>query len=307
MGKKRRHVSHFLVQPGDAAPAAARRLLYNEYKTISDNLEGALQGDDPCYLHDIRVATRRLRSALKLFKNKLPHPERIRQLDQSWKTLAAALSPGRDAQVWMAFLTRDEHLKKLQKDPAWPRFYALQKDVARERLEGVRHTLSGSLFRITRQDTLHYLSEDIATETIPEASPARQTAGRRMKKQHRKIMKAAVTLQKDSMESMHAFRKLCRRQRYWAEFMAPVCDKKMTHYAGHMKQLADQLGRMRDIDLHLGELKAAAEPAPDALIKLLQKDRPGREEKFRVAMKKLKKKTCQKELARMFSEMEVTI
>ena len=64
------------------------------------NEQGLLHDGDPEFIHQARVALRRLRSAIKLFSPVLP-PEFVSTYGQTWRTLASALG---DARNWDVFL-----------------------------------------------------------------------------------------------------------------------------------------------------------------------------------------------------------
>ena len=58
---------HLRMRLDDTLAAAARKVLGQQAMRIRANIAGTIEGEDPEYLHDLRVATRRLRSALRLF------------------------------------------------------------------------------------------------------------------------------------------------------------------------------------------------------------------------------------------------
>ncbi len=97
------------------APAKARPAALDRVMSVSDafnaviqasvahlraNESGMLQGRDPEYLHQMRVALRRLRSALGVFTPILPVPKAA-TLRAEFKWLAACLGPARDWDVFV--------------------------------------------------------------------------------------------------------------------------------------------------------------------------------------------------------------
>ena len=61
-----------LLSPGMSLGAAARAILAFHFDRMVANEAGTLSGDNPEALHDMRVATRRLRAALRDFQRELP-------------------------------------------------------------------------------------------------------------------------------------------------------------------------------------------------------------------------------------------
>lgn len=59
--------AHLRVGPEDPLAMAGRKVVGQQAQKMGANVRGTLEDLDPEYLHDLRVATRRLRSALRLF------------------------------------------------------------------------------------------------------------------------------------------------------------------------------------------------------------------------------------------------
>lgn len=70
---------------------------------VFDHADGVLEISDIDPVHDMRVATRRLRAALEVFEPCFPH-KRFRKTLKRVKTLADALGDRRDRDVAIAFL-----------------------------------------------------------------------------------------------------------------------------------------------------------------------------------------------------------
>jgi triphosphatase len=64
------------------------------------NQPGALQGDDPEFLHQMRVTVRRLRAMLTLYRG-LPEKRQRKSVQRGLKWLAGALGPARDSDVFL--------------------------------------------------------------------------------------------------------------------------------------------------------------------------------------------------------------
>jgi CHAD domain-containing protein len=78
--------------------AAARRAVKVRAKEVFKHSEGVLDLDDVERVHDMRVATRRLRAALEVFEPCFPH-KRHRKALKRVKALADALGERRDVDV----------------------------------------------------------------------------------------------------------------------------------------------------------------------------------------------------------------
>lgn len=83
--------------------AAAARVVEVRAAEVFEHSEGVLDLDDVERVHDMRVATRRLRAALEVFEVCFP-PKRHRKVLKRVKKLADALGERRDLDVEIEFL-----------------------------------------------------------------------------------------------------------------------------------------------------------------------------------------------------------
>src|ERR1044072_3978505 len=91
----------------DAVPAAAAKVVAVRTRELADEAEGVLDTSDIERVHDMRVATRRLRAALEVFQPCFPK-KRFRAALKEVKALADALGEPRDRDVHIADLTEFE-------------------------------------------------------------------------------------------------------------------------------------------------------------------------------------------------------
>ena len=262
-----------LVSPSDSVLETTRRILSLQYRTIRDNGLWALDAADPEYLHDIRVALRRFRACLRLFR---PHLEgtRSRWLNAESRGLAMRLSPIRDFDVWLAFLRRKSVRKVLSNHPdamIYVGRYRAEGDEYRERL---RTILRGPEFN----QLSHRMAYAIRAEPpfcsghLPD-QPFRPYVARRVHKLLRHILAQHHLTRKATVEESHALRRLVRRGRYWAEFAAPAFDPIMHTLAGRFKALADALGDVHDMDVFAERIGDDHAPAAKELARTIRRYR----------------------------------
>src|SRR5262249_43820748 len=75
----------------------AFRVVREQFALLRSHEAGTRAGDDPEELHDMRVATRRLRAALRCFQDVLPPSATVLNLELGW--LASGLAAVRDLDV----------------------------------------------------------------------------------------------------------------------------------------------------------------------------------------------------------------
>lgn len=82
---------------------AARKILLNQFRVMMDSAPGTRAGDDIEALHDMRVASRRLRAALSVFAKVFPEEE-FRRFDRQIGDITDALGGVRDLDVKIDYL-----------------------------------------------------------------------------------------------------------------------------------------------------------------------------------------------------------
>ena len=234
---------------GGVAFAVLRR----QFAEMRSHEPGTRIGEDPEELHDMRVATRRMRAAMKVFEGALP--ERARWLREELRWVAGALGDVRDLDVQIDRLRawRDEAdeegseflgkiLDVLEKRRTEARGRMLEAlDSARyERLE----TSFGEMLR-RGPGAERELAQ--ANGHTPEDEPVTAAAPALISARYRKWRKAAGRLDESSPpEEFHDLRKKGKRLRYALEFVSEVYGRPVLALISSLKALQDDLGDHQD-------------------------------------------------------------
>jgi CHAD domain-containing protein len=248
VAKRSRALFDGVVRPGDSAIRAARRILYSQYGIMRDQVSGMIDGADSEFLHDYRVALRRFRVALRLFRPLLAETA-ASELEARLGTLSDRLGGPRDAHVLFEFFQGLEGGKA----STFLFFQALEKKVADAHCEVAKVMESDECLETVRMLSRFLRVELPALERADDGSV---------------LLKAFVRCQLEPLvqslcmdelpeeaEPLHALRKRCRRARYMAEFVEPVCGAKTARLVRRLKAASSALGRLRDIDLHAASLE----------------------------------------------------
>jgi CHAD domain-containing protein len=126
---------------------AGRRVIDLRAQEMFRYADGVLDIDQPDRLHDMRVASRRLRAALEIFATCFPQDEHETALSEV-KVLADALGRRRDCDVQLASLTRLRTEVTLSEQRA---INLLVKQLRREQRRANRR-LARALQRVERND-----------------------------------------------------------------------------------------------------------------------------------------------------------
>jgi CHAD domain-containing protein len=203
--------------------------------------------DAPDAVHQMRVATRRARSALQAFGTIIDR-DATRPLCAELKWLAATLGPARDGEVMLARLTADLAAipPALVVGPVETRItgcftaeLAQAGQTALAALDGRRYLrLLDDLDALLADPPLMPLAKHKAGTVL--AKPVRRAA--------RRLRRAlgAVPAAEDRDAAIHEARKTAKRARYAAEAAAPVLGRMASRQAAQAKELQQLLGDHHD-------------------------------------------------------------
>jgi triphosphatase len=223
---------------------------------------GTRLGDDPEELHDMRVPTRRMRAAIKVFRGALP--ERASWLEEELRWLARALGDVRDLdvqierfQAWRseadeersAFLGRILAITRKRRAEARKNMLEVLDSERYERLESSFAEMlrrgPGSGLELEQAN-----GREMADEPVTAAAPAL------ISRRYRKWRKAAKRLDENSPpEDFHDVRKKGKRLRYTLEFVSDVYGKPAQKLIKPLKALQDDLGDHQDAIVAAGYLR----------------------------------------------------
>ncbi|MDQ3327306.1 MAG: CHAD domain-containing protein [Chloroflexota bacterium] len=216
---------------------------------------GTRLGDDPEELHDMRVATRRLRAALILFSDVLP--QRAQRVREELRWLAQALGEVRDLDVQLDQLSewRHETTKRQRQEDFAPLQTVLERHrhEARQRMLGVLDSdryrkLLGSITSMVVRGPVSVI--EAGRVPVVEAAPDL------LKKRHRRFRKAGDAITADSpSEDYHDLRKRGKRLRYALEFLGDVYGKSTKGMIAPLTELQDLLGEHQDAYVAVARLR----------------------------------------------------
>jgi triphosphatase len=231
------------LEPGMGVEQAARALVAVSLEQLQANEEGVLASADPEFVHQARVGLRRMRSALRIFRNVLP-PEA-----EAWRTdlgeLARTLGEARD---WDVFAT--ETLPPLSRafgDPAVSKRISRRASAPRKKaLEQARSALLAKSFAALVLDLTKWLSAPPRGTAEGEATLL-EFATRLARKRHRRLIADAQGLAQRTPEERHAVRIDAKRLRYAVDGFASLFkQKRVERYLAELADLQDVLGTSND-------------------------------------------------------------
>ncbi len=241
--------------PEGPAGRALSDLLSAYLSVMRQNEEGIAADTDTEFLHDYRVALRRMRSLLPEFRSAVDD-KIFRELSRRLKVVAAATGPLRDLDVLL--LSRQAYTQRVP-DGLRGGIESYFCRVAEERAVRYRE-LRGYLTSVNYEGEIHRiggLMEEIRTGAA--GSSLRKTADRSLSKRLRRVEKDLISLSTmDGSEiARHRVRIQCKKLRYLLEALSPVYPKKSVNRAiRELKRFQDALGRLQDVAVQQESLLA---------------------------------------------------
>ncbi|MDQ3404647.1 MAG: CHAD domain-containing protein [Actinomycetota bacterium] len=228
-----------IASPHDPAGAHVRARLDEQARELVAHHEGARVGSDPEHVHQMRVAVRRARAALKAAV--VPGAD---TLDAELKWLGASLGAVRDFDVQL------DHLRTQAAtfdDDERAAVEHLLSGLITDR-RAARRRMLGTLRTKRYQNAVRLLSEAARSQvTDAQAKDKPSALVDVIRKPHRKLMKAATGLADDAPDDdLHALRIHGKRLRYAAEMAAPAAKKKVRALVAATKHFQDLLGDHQD-------------------------------------------------------------
>ncbi len=221
------------------------------------NEQGVIDDIDVEYLHDYRIALRKIRSVISLFKG-VYSDKQTEKLKQRFSDLMAPTGRLRDLDVYLLerefffdLLPESLHggLERMFEMFAAERGQALQKLSKHLKSKGYEAEITKLIHLFDTPKKLH---------AGPEAdAPAHDFASALIWKRYRKICKIAAGIDDQTEdEEVHELRIQCKKLRYLMEFFAPAFPKDdFKSLIKPLKKLQDNLGLFNDYSVQQESLK----------------------------------------------------
>ena len=239
----------------------AAEAIRKNLKALAAQIPGvrARRGSEP--VHDLRVASRRVRTALRLLDDAEPS-KRYRRWDRELKRLASALSRARDTDVQADFLRgflkahRDARLR-----PGIQRLLLR----LRERREKQQVKVLKELDRFVARGTLREIRREFQRlkkdRRRADASPSRPAVREKpapaappiLKRLDRMLAYEPFIARPERRKELHRMRVAAKHFRYTMEAFAPRCGGRLDPWINVARRLQTELGDIHDCDVWVHE------------------------------------------------------
>ncbi len=229
------------IAAGATVEQACKAIVRNCLDQLAANEAGAKLGHDMEYVHQMRVASRRLRTAIELFA---PLLDGSGPFDPAAETrwLARQLGQARDWDVLIAE-TLMPLCKEYGRDAGLRLLATLARGHRRQAYDAVRASLTGPRYTALQLGFGQWLARqdgDARANAAAPALPAMDFANDALTKQWKKFSGLARRHESLNIEQWHGLRICAKRLRYALDFFRSFYDPK------EVKRLLDGLGEIQD-------------------------------------------------------------
>ncbi len=235
------------MTPSEAFVAIASECL----RHLQANEEGMLHADDPEYIHQARVALRRLRAAISLFRTAIPKAS-LEQQNGALRKLGQTLGVARDWDVFSletlpalpSDLTNEAGIGALIAESDAKRKVA--DECARRYISDASYTLALLDIAATFYRQPWMAVEDSAAVEA-RALPLVEFARKVLSKSWRSAAKRAESIDLKQPVSLHPLRIELKKLRYGGEFFSSLFARKTTRqFLKLLSEIQDHLGHIND-------------------------------------------------------------
>lgn len=237
-----------VVKGDDRFDVAAQKILSFQLSRLQENIPGVAADIDTEFVHQARVATRRMRSMIRLFKGAIPERSAIYFAEELF-WLASLFGAVRDLDVFM--LNLPKFLAEIELAPQKVRGILLRQ-IQEERhllLADLKAGLASARWRIfslrlstfaNRKPAIHPLAP-LALTTVDKIAPSIISA-----RFEGAIKRGNMLLIKPKLKNYHKLRIEFKKLRYASEFFNSAFGDRLDPFIAEVVKIQDCLGELQD-------------------------------------------------------------
>ena len=241
------------IDPSDPMAEAGRKVLLFHFAEMLRHEEGTRLGEDIEALHDMRVATRRMRAAFEIFGEAF-EPQAIKPHLKGLRATGRALGRVRDLDV---FMEKAQHyletLPENNRDGLEPLLHdwRAQRELARAEMLAHLNSESYHHFKWAFNEFLSTSGAGArpAAPDQPAPSAVREIAPVLIYTRLAEVRAYDRILEHASIEQHHALRIEFKKLRYTVEFFREVLGEEVKPVINALKKMQDHLGDLNDADV----------------------------------------------------------
>ena len=243
--------------PDETALVCLRRILITLIPIIKANEQGILDDIDTEFLHDLRVAFRKTRSALSLIKKVLPDTL-VNTYKVKFRNLVKQTNFLRDLDV---YLMQENYYRSLLPEelrPSLDPFFQKLQNLRKIELERVIKLIRSQTYKKVMADWEKELQQDFSSQILPPKAllPVLPLVRKLIFKRYSKVIKLGTDIDlKTKDEQLHRIRIECKKIRYLINFFESLFDEEtITLILKKLKRFQNKLGEFNDYSVQIDQL-----------------------------------------------------
>jgi CHAD domain-containing protein len=234
------------IKPKQTVEDAFEQILRTDLESVYQWTPVALAGKDVEGVHQMRVALRRMRSALTVFRPAIPR-KITAPLARKMRWAALQLDRARDLDVYI-----EDNLSGRKLRPSERKIRKIALQHRKVTYDQVRDFIHGKRFNALERNLSKWLDSRGWQKQL-QGKRKKMVRGRvgpfaaGVLESHRaQILEHGKGIQNLDNEALHQLRIDCKKLRYATEFFSPLYGKHMATFTSHLKGLQDLLGTLHD-------------------------------------------------------------
>ena len=238
------------IRPDEPMAEAVRKVMYRQYQVMLDNEAGCRKGKSIDAVHDMRVATRRLRVAFRLFGSYYKRGL-VRDLEADLRKTGRTLGAARDLDVFNK--TARQYLRSLPKqqradlDPllaSWKRHRQIAHRGLIDYFDSARY--ARLIDKLGDFLTTSGAGVVVSKGSIAAPSQVRHVLASTVWQRYETVRAYEAVLPEAAPETLHALRIECKYLRYTLEFFQEVLGPGTAPVIRQVIAVQDHLGEIQD-------------------------------------------------------------
>ncbi len=241
------------LEPTDTMAEAGRKVIGFHFARMLQHEPGTRLGEDIEELHDMRVATRRMRAALRIFGESFSK-KKSKPIRKGLKETGQALGAVRDLDVFMEKLAQHRQtLPEAEKAGLDPLLTAWRGKRENSRQNMLAYLESKAYAKFKRKMLKFVKTEGMGAEPIPTGVPVafqlRHIVPRLIYSRYEAVGAYEAVLESASIETLHSLRIAFKRFRYTLEYFQELLGPEVTTVIKELKVMQNHLGDLNDADV----------------------------------------------------------
>lgn len=244
----------------DSVEVAGRKLLGAYFSSMLANEEGARSGKDPEAIHDMRVATRRMRATLRALGDHLTGPD-VAEVRRGVRAVTRALGEVRDLDVLIGHAKDFQAELPLEQRGDMDGLLSDWADKGKRARKELLLLFNSRKYARFRKRMKRYIDDADATAPPNQAEDVqpfqvRHVAGSVLWGRYEEVRAFETVMDAPTIEQLHALRIKGKYLRYTLECFRETLPSDATDLIGDVVKMQDQLGELHDADVAAGLIRS---------------------------------------------------